>query len=307
MTGDEILPAPLTRPDAQKLDTRLRRTAQTARRNIATLAELVDQAREGRIAETLNFTSWTAYLADALGGTLAIESVADRQQVVSFLAGEGMSQRAIASAAGVAKTTVHRDLETEAEVVLNGPPAEPREFITVSHDEAPPAVDLDRSNVVGLDGKTYRPRQRAKRDKPSTKVRPGERPGATTYSRKIQGISASIADNSESLTDEQVMEALGAAQFLYELLRGAKIIREGKISSPGRPAAAITVELVKAEDGYATADGRWLVGHDPGSSCAPQRWWWVTDTTQVFVSFALPTLDAVKQEIARLASNSDTR
>lgn len=63
-----------------------------------------------------------------------------------------------------------------------------------------------------------------------TKAKSGGRPGATPYSQGIQGISASIADASESLTDEQVFEALGAAQFLYELLRGEKIIRERTVN-----------------------------------------------------------------------------
>jgi hypothetical protein len=65
---------------------------------------------------------------------------------------------------------------------------------------------------------------------PSTKAMPGERPGATSYSRGIQGMSVSIGDICDSLTDEQIMEALGAAQFLYEMLRGAKIIRERKVN-----------------------------------------------------------------------------
>lgn len=54
----------------------------------------------------------------------------------------------------------------------------------------------------------------------------GGRPGATSYSTAIQATSAAITDNCESLTDEQVLEALGAAQYQYELLRGEKIIRE---------------------------------------------------------------------------------
>jgi hypothetical protein len=61
-----------------------------------------------------------------------------------------------------------------------------------------------------------------------TENKSGDRPGATSYSKGIQKISASIAEECESLTDDQVMEALGAAQFLYELLRGEKIIRERK-------------------------------------------------------------------------------
>ena len=55
-----------------------------------------------------------------------------------------------------------------------------------------------------------------------------DRPGATRYSKQIQAISASIADACDGFTDEQVAEALGAAEFLYHLLKGETIIRERK-------------------------------------------------------------------------------
>lgn len=56
----------------------------------------------------------------------------------------------------------------------------------------------------------------------------GRRSGATRFSKTIQLLSASIADECEKLTDDEVAEALGAAQFLYELLRGETIIRNTK-------------------------------------------------------------------------------
>lgn len=60
-----------------------------------------------------------------------------------------------------------------------------------------------------------------------------ERVGATTYSRGIQDMSWSIADICEDFTDEQLREALGAAQFLYELLRGETILRKGRKTENG--------------------------------------------------------------------------
>jgi hypothetical protein len=55
--------------------------ADTARHNFETLAALVTKAKEGRIAETLGFPSWTAYLADALGGTIQIGGASDRREL----------------------------------------------------------------------------------------------------------------------------------------------------------------------------------------------------------------------------------
>jgi hypothetical protein len=63
-----------------------------------------------------------------------------------------------------------------------------------------------------------------------TSAKPGDRPGVTRYSKQIQAISASITEAHATLTNEQMAEALGAAQYLYELLRGFTIIRNDKCS-----------------------------------------------------------------------------
>lgn len=54
------------------------------------------------------------------------------------------------------------------------------------------------------------------------------RPGVTTYSIAIQRLSSSLAEGCDTLTDDEVAEALGAAQFLYELLRGETVQRGGR-------------------------------------------------------------------------------
>jgi hypothetical protein len=125
--------APLDRDAAVRLDKRIRLMADTARDNLAKIAMLVDEAKAGQIHEALGFPSWTAYLADALGGQLEL-STDTRRAVVELMAGEGMSQRAIAAAVGVSQKTVDRDLDK------------------VSHGDSP-----EPAPVTGLDGKTYTP------------------------------------------------------------------------------------------------------------------------------------------------------
>jgi hypothetical protein len=62
----------------------------------------------------------------------------------------------------------------------------------------------------------------------------------------------------------------------------------------------MTVELLRHPGlGYVTPDGRWRVCHQPEMSCAPARWWWVTDTGPApWPPFAVPTLALVKGGIA---------
>jgi hypothetical protein len=61
-----------------------------------------------------------AYIADVIGKEMGQLPVADRRQIVGLLAGEGMSNRAIADAVGVNEITVRRDKEqVRHDVALN--------------------------------------------------------------------------------------------------------------------------------------------------------------------------------------------
>ncbi len=122
--------APLDVAAATRLDKRIRLMASTVRENLVKIAELVDEAKAGQVHVALGFSSWTAYLADAIGGQIEL-STDSRRAVVELLAGEGMSNRAIAAAVGVTEGTVRND--------------------KVRSDYAP-------EPVTGLDGKTYSPR-----------------------------------------------------------------------------------------------------------------------------------------------------
>ena len=97
MTDDVVTPA--DEGTARRLDSRIRLMAGAVRDGLEKIAALVEQAKAGQIHLTLGFPSWTAYLADALGGNLAVDA-SIRQELMCYLSGEGMSQRVIAALVG---------------------------------------------------------------------------------------------------------------------------------------------------------------------------------------------------------------
>ena len=92
--------------DARRLTERIRLTAHSARDSIEKLHVLVAEAKDGNAHEALGYASWTAYLADVLGEEPLRLARDQRQELVGYLSGEGMSTRAIAPIVGVSKSTV---------------------------------------------------------------------------------------------------------------------------------------------------------------------------------------------------------
>lgn len=112
-------PELLTKAEAKKLDTQIRRKSDAAvnARDKAIglfdeLTQLLTTARDGQIHKALGLKSWTAYVADAVALPQAPERE-DRKVLVQFLSGQGMSQRAIAGTLNVSQKTVDRDLDGE--------------------------------------------------------------------------------------------------------------------------------------------------------------------------------------------------
>ena len=128
MSAEIEVVEPLDVVAATRLDKRIRLMAATVRDNLTKIADLVAEAKSGQLHIALGFSSWTAYLADAIGSQIEL-STDSRRAVVELLAGEGMSNRAIATAVGVTEGTVRND--------------------KVRSDYAP-------EPVTGLDGKTYK-------------------------------------------------------------------------------------------------------------------------------------------------------
>lgn len=145
---------------ARKLDNRIRLTARATAGSVTTLTVLLDEARCGQIHQVLGFASWTAYLADALCDLRLAVTAVERRELVSVMADEGMSNRAIAKAVGVTEITVRRDREQVRHDVA---PESPGDVLTPLADgaEAVAVAVIEASRkpltppVIGLDGKTY--------------------------------------------------------------------------------------------------------------------------------------------------------
>lgn len=124
----------MTADEARRLTERIRLTAATFAESKAKLIGLVEEAKQGGAHFALGYASWTDYLSDVLGEEPLRLARDERREVVSMLAAEGMSTRAIAPIVGAAEATVRRDISGAS----NDAPA-PRE-------------------ITGRDGKTYTPK-----------------------------------------------------------------------------------------------------------------------------------------------------
>ena len=77
---------------------------------VAVMSELIKEAYQGRAWDALGYTSWDEYVTREFGtGQLRIPKE-ERTEYVASLRESGMSERAIASATGLSKTTINRAL-----------------------------------------------------------------------------------------------------------------------------------------------------------------------------------------------------
>lgn len=188
MTIETVASAPLSESDARRLTERIRYTAMGVRDGVDKLQRLVAEAQEGQAHVALGYASWTAYLAEVLGEEPLRLARDERREVVGWLAGQGMSARAIAPIVGADRKTVMRDVR-ESQVVQSGPPA-PANILTDIESGSGEIVKLTGPNsvsehlpkfdpatgevlddeptpITGLDGKTYtRPAPAAPRRRP---------------------------------------------------------------------------------------------------------------------------------------------
>ncbi|MGD1255346.1 helix-turn-helix domain-containing protein [Mycobacterium seoulense] len=176
---------PLSNVDAERLDKRIRLMAQTTRDNFEKVGRLLDDAKRGQIHETLGFKSWTAYVADAVGGHVQLSGDA-RAAMVQMLAGEGMSVRAIAAATGVSKSTVDRDL---AQVSHVGTPDVDEAVSELAVPQCEMSAEQPGAAVTGLDGKTYtkpKPRPREPRQEADRQPKASSQKGAAIPETRVQ-------------------------------------------------------------------------------------------------------------------------
>jgi lambda repressor-like predicted transcriptional regulator len=163
----------------KNLDKRLRTQARAFDHRWQRLEPLIAEAKTRQIHKDLGFKSWPDYIADVTRTEMPNVSrhVDDRRQVVALLAGEGMSQRAIADAVDVSQSTIRDDL---AQVSRNHSP-EPETIDAEVVDEDAAIVESHNSEptpITGRDGKTYprKPKPEPK-PKPNPWARHGPRAG----------------------------------------------------------------------------------------------------------------------------------
>jgi hypothetical protein len=166
--GPEVLPA-LDLDAARRLDGRIRRISAATAEHFSKLFDLVTEARQGDIHLALGFTSWTAYLADALKELGTVVNAVERRQLVDWLSHQGMSERAMARALGCSQPTIHRDrvaAQAQRQAIHNESPETSLELTLVSREAetapppsaSPPATEAKhKPHITGLDGKTYTP------------------------------------------------------------------------------------------------------------------------------------------------------
>jgi len=140
--------------DAERLTLRISLTAGTLREGLEKLHSLVAEAKAGNAHVALGYASWTAYLAATLGKEPMQMGRAERVELVGYLAGEGMSTRAIAPIVGAHHDTVATDLKALRSAPVGNPTPAP-----IASPVNLATVDLTtgeiREPVTGLDGKTY--------------------------------------------------------------------------------------------------------------------------------------------------------
>ena len=156
----------LQKDSPEAIDKTLRWKAREFDKSWEQLETQIVRAKAAEIHTALGFKSWPDYIADVASHEMpnVARSVDDRRQVVALLAGEGMSNRAIADAVGVNDIMVRRDkhevrhnVAPEATAIVCDVIREPGAGTAISD------VDRDALPVTGRDGKQYPPSLKPRR------------------------------------------------------------------------------------------------------------------------------------------------
>lgn len=161
--------------EAERRRDRIVLMAGTVREGVEKIATLVAEARDNNDHIALGYPSWTAYLSDVLGKQPIRLGADERRELVGFLAGEGMSTRAIAPIVGVSERTAAYDaaqtrvhplhtstVDAETGEITQTPVTVAEDGYEPARSEGgvvDPAITPARAGasavVTGLDGKTY--------------------------------------------------------------------------------------------------------------------------------------------------------
>jgi len=203
--------------EARRLTERIRLTALSVRDGMEKVQGLVEQARDGNAHLALGYASWTAYLSDTLGSEPLRLPRDQRQELVGYLAGEGMSTRAIAPVVGVTHETVAQDLKAPVRNLTPAPADVPVDLA---------AVDMTtgeiREPVTGLDGKTYsRPAPVAPRATPRRSLVDTARDAGQELRKATERLERIAADDRLTRNKEEV-----AAHLRHHLNRAIEVCQD---------------------------------------------------------------------------------
>lgn len=119
---------------------------------------LITRAYTQRAWSALGYQSWDDYCTREFGTTRLRLPREERAEVVASLRESGLSIRAIASATGVARGTVQREIASGVPFGTPDPADDAAESDALA-EELIAAAPAPAVTVTGKDGKTYRPRQ----------------------------------------------------------------------------------------------------------------------------------------------------
>lgn len=233
----------MTEHEARRVTERIRAIAVTVKDQLEKLQTLLNEARDGEAWRVLGYASWTAYLADVMGEQPLRLPRDERQQIVGYLAGEGMSSRAIAPIVGAGHVTVTRDIarvsnETPAPAVdyvtdqadLDAAPELPDEGVGAPHDsgDAEPSGDEGLSlpspssrSVTGRDGKQYtRPEPQTPRRRPLTDSFTDKRVELAKAVESLRRLTQDdrFPQNAEKVATANRSDLLRASDLLHQVI-----------------------------------------------------------------------------------------
>ena len=142
----------LSKGEAERMTQEIKLTASGIRNNLFKLRNQIDVAKNSNVWAMLGFSSWTAWLSDTLSDEPMRVSREERLELVGYLAGEGLSARAIAPIVGIGKSQAAKDI---AEVSTSGHDNPGLPGMVDAEPVAPEAAEPPAPVVHGLDGKTY--------------------------------------------------------------------------------------------------------------------------------------------------------
>jgi hypothetical protein len=144
----------LSPSEAQRLTQRIKLTASSVRDGLFKLRNLVEEAKNSNAWQVLGFRSWTEYLSDTLGSEPMRLAREERQELVEYLSGEGMSTRAIAPIVGASREQVRRDIASTTDTFVSDESAAPQTMMQVDADTGE-VRDVPARHVTGVNGKEY--------------------------------------------------------------------------------------------------------------------------------------------------------